>query len=166
MFLPFLRLQSPKSDLSAEKQQESKCKSEPATPRGEETDNANAPKPAHKMTREERKMDAIMKAFERLEKSQQRRQQTLERMAQTKEKQGMGDGEKDTSGKIKVDVEETSKEQSVLSLQKPKIEAINEDKGDESNDVNVTEQDEVSYKHRNQRKGKDFFQNSGIAEQS
>lgn len=135
--------ESPKNDSPAEKQQESKCKSEPATPRGEESDTANAPKPAHKMTREERKMDAIMKAFERLEKSQQRRQQTLERMAQTREKQGTGDGEKDTSGKVKVDVEETSKEQSVLSLQKPKSEAIIEDKGDESNDVNVTEQDEI-----------------------
>ena len=38
-----------------------------------------------KMTREERKMEAIMKAFERMEKAQQRKQEVLARNAQRKE---------------------------------------------------------------------------------
>ncbi|KAG8228960.1 hypothetical protein J437_LFUL007711 [Ladona fulva] len=44
-----------------------------------------------KLTREERKMEAIMKAFERLEKAEQRRQEVLARQAQRKE-QDVGDG--------------------------------------------------------------------------
>ncbi|XP_014489459.1 PREDICTED: uncharacterized protein LOC106752340 isoform X3 [Dinoponera quadriceps] len=41
-----------------------------------------------KMTREERKMEAIMKAFERMEKAEQRKQEVLARNAQRKESSG------------------------------------------------------------------------------
>lgn len=41
-----------------------------------------------KLTREERKMEAIMKAFERMEKAQQRKQEVLARNAQRKESGG------------------------------------------------------------------------------
>ncbi|XP_046387136.1 inactive histone-lysine N-methyltransferase 2E isoform X2 [Ischnura elegans] len=45
-----------------------------------------------KLTREERKMEAIMKAFERLEKAEQRRQEVLARQAQRKEQDVVADG--------------------------------------------------------------------------
>lgn len=90
------------------------------------------------MTREERKMDAIMKAFERLEKSQQRRQQTLERLAQTKERQLSGDSDKDQT-RGKVEEIESQKEKIDQSVE------VKDDEGkeDEMNEVNVTEQEEV-----------------------
>lgn len=46
---------------------------------------AETKKDKKKMTREERKMEAIMKAFERLEKAEQRKQEVLARNAQRKE---------------------------------------------------------------------------------
>ncbi|KAL0106313.1 hypothetical protein PUN28_016201 [Cardiocondyla obscurior] len=55
-----------------------------------------------KMTREERKMEAIMKAFERLEKAEQRKQEVQARNAQRKESGGThSDNEDSTPGQAK-----------------------------------------------------------------
>jgi len=55
-----------------------------------------------KMTREERKMEAIMKAFERLEKAEQRKQEVQARNAQRKESSGThSDNEDMTMGQSK-----------------------------------------------------------------
>jgi len=55
-----------------------------------------------KMTREERKMEAIMKAFERLEKAEQRKQEVQARNAQRKESSGThSDNEDMTTGQSK-----------------------------------------------------------------
>ena len=51
-----------------------------------------------KMTREERKMEAIMKAFERLEKAEQRKQEVQARNAQRKESGGAHSDNDDSSG--------------------------------------------------------------------
>ncbi|XP_057318723.1 uncharacterized protein LOC130663489 isoform X2 [Microplitis mediator] len=56
----------------------------PVTPTSQETSK----KDKKKMTREERKMEAIMKAFERLEKAEQRKQEVQARNAQRKESGG------------------------------------------------------------------------------
>lgn len=56
-----------------------------------------------KMTREERKMEAIMKAFERLEKAEQRKQEVQARNAQRKESGGThSDNEDSTTGQSKI----------------------------------------------------------------
>ncbi|XP_071816023.1 uncharacterized protein [Apostichopus japonicus] len=133
-------------ELAISKQAEIRSKSEPVTPRGkgDETEHAIGSKPVHKMTREERKMDAIMKAFERLEKSQQRRQQTLERLAQTKdgkERRTSGDSEKDQQTvKEGEEMEVESTAEKSEDNDKPIEE---EEKEDEMNEVNVTEQEEI-----------------------
>ena len=49
-----------------------------------------------KMTREERKMEAIMKAFAKMEKAQERRQQALERIAHSKPEDDDTAGQEDT----------------------------------------------------------------------
>lgn len=59
-----------------------------ATPPVTETPPPETKKDKKKMTREERKMEAIMKAFERLEKAELRRQEVQARNAQRKESGG------------------------------------------------------------------------------
>lgn len=51
-------------------------------PEDQESEEQSSAERRRKMTREERKIDAIMRAFEKMERTEKRRRQALERMAQ------------------------------------------------------------------------------------
>ncbi|XP_011676550.2 uncharacterized protein LOC580083 isoform X3 [Strongylocentrotus purpuratus] len=78
-----------------------------------------------KMTREERKMEAIMKAFAKMEKAQERRQQALERIAHSKPEDDdmVGQEDKDQSNKS------DQQQQSSLSGKKETNEVTKSDSG-------------------------------------
>ncbi|XP_023241952.1 histone-lysine N-methyltransferase 2E-like isoform X3 [Centruroides sculpturatus] len=79
------------------------------------------------MTREERKIDAIMRAFERMEKTAKRRQQALERMAQQKAQQQKQEVEKDNSDALFIKSESNIGEEESSNLQSSGEAACNEE---------------------------------------
>ncbi|XP_071961693.1 uncharacterized protein [Antedon mediterranea] len=72
----------------------------------------NQPESSRKLTREERKMEAIMKAFEKMERTQKRRQQALDRLAVAKDTES-------SQAKTKTLEEESTDSNLILQVDQP-----------------------------------------------